>query len=178
MWHVPHISFCLLLFFVSWVVLVGFRKAKNIWKYLTLFVQNESSVVSVRQWEGPKYVPKDVPVLVAKQSNLTSLDNSYDALKKVRPSFAGCKKCGVKPGSIIKSDKTHEDMYLACEAYWKLLSQDIKMKSSSFLNSSHCDSCCTDTKIEEQSFGHFLVYFDNVQLESSAVMRGRSSKYV
>ena len=85
--------------------------------------------------------PKDVPDLVSCQSNRNSLDNSYVVLKKFRPSLAGGNKRCVKPGSNIKADKTHEDWYLACEAYQKLASQDIKfwhqINRSSFLNYIH-----------------------------------------
>ena len=52
------------------------------------------------------------------------------------------------------------------------------MNRSSFLNSSQCADCFTGKKIEEQSFGRFLVKFDNGQLEASAVMRGHRHKYV
>ena len=31
--------------------------------------------------------------------------------------MSGGKKRGVKPGSNIKAHKTHENLYLACEAY-------------------------------------------------------------
>ena len=82
--------------------------------------------------------PKDVPDLVADQSNQTSLDNSFDALKNIRPALAGEKKRRVKPGSDIKSDKTHEEWYLGCEAYQKLARQEIKMKRISVLGYSHC----------------------------------------
>jgi len=136
--------------------------------------------------------PKNVPVAVAEQSNRTSLavqpknvpaaasrkKNVSDALKKGRPVLASGKKRGVKPGSIIKTGKTHEDWYLACEAYRTLASQGIKMKRSSFLQSGHCAACFTGTKSEEQSLGRWLVKFDNGQLEASGVMRGRSRKYV
>ena len=104
------------------------------------------------------------------------LDNSSDAIKKVRPALAGGKNRGVKSGSNFKADKTHKDWSLACEAYRKLASQDVKMKRSSFLNSSHCAACFTGTKSEEQSFGRFLVKFDNGKLEASAVIRGHSRK--
>ena len=90
--------------------------------------------------------PKCVPDLVAEKSNRASFDNSYDSLKKVRPVLAGGKKRGVKTGSCIKSDKTHEDWYLACETYLKLASQDINMERISFLNSNHCAACFTVTK--------------------------------
>ena len=120
--------------------------------------------------------PKDVPYLVSEQSNQTSLDNSYDALKKVRPALTGGKKRSVKTGSNVKANNTHEDWYLACQAYQKLTSQDIKMKKSSFLNSSHCTACFIGTKSLEQSFGRFLVNFDNGKFEASAVMQGRSRK--
>ena len=53
--------------------------------------------------------PKYVPDLVSDHSNQIFLYNSSDALKKVWPNLAGGKKCGVKPGSNIKADKTHED---------------------------------------------------------------------
>ena len=33
--------------------------------------------------------PNNVPDLVDDQSNLTSIDNSYDAVKKVEPAFFG-----------------------------------------------------------------------------------------
>ena len=87
--------------------------------------------------------PKCVPDLVAEKSNRASFDNSYDSLKKVRPVLAGGKKRGVKPGSNIKTNKTHEDWYLACEAYRKLASQDIKINSNSFINYSHFSACFT-----------------------------------
>ena len=105
--------------------------------------------------------PKCVPDLVAEKSNRASFDNSYDSLKKVRPVLAGGKKRGVKPGSNIKTNKTHEDWYLACEAYRALASQGSKMKRSSFLKSSHFSAWFTGTKSEEQYFGRFLVKFDN-----------------
>ena len=60
--------------------------------------------------------PKDVPDLVADQYNRASVDNIYDYIKKVWPALAGSKKRGVKLGSNVKADKTHEDWYLACEA--------------------------------------------------------------
>ena len=81
--------------------------------------------------------PNNVPDLVDDQSNLTSIDNSYDAVKKVEPAFFGQKKRGVKPVSNIKADKSHENWYLACEDYQKLASQDINMNRLSFLNSSY-----------------------------------------
>ena len=114
--------------------------------------------------------PKDVPDLVSCQSNRNSLDNSYVVLKKFRPSLAGGNKRCVKPGSNIKADKTHEDWYLACEAYRKLASQDIKIKRSSFLKYIHYASCFTSTKSEEQYFGRFLVKIGDGQLEASAVV--------
>ena len=80
------------------------------------------------------------------RSNQISLDNSYDALKKVRPDLEGGTKRGFKTGSNVKSDKTHEDWYLACETYLKLASQDINMERISFLNSNHCAACFTVTK--------------------------------
>ena len=61
--------------------------------------------------------PKYIPDLVADQSKQNYLDNNFDALKKVWPSLAGGKERGVKPGSKIKSDKTHEDWYLSYGAY-------------------------------------------------------------
>ena len=64
--------------------------------------------------------PEDIPDIIDKQYKQNSLDNSYDALKKVWPSLEGGKKNSVKPGSNIKADKTHEDWYLACEAYLTL----------------------------------------------------------
>ena len=50
--------------------------------------------------------PKYAPDIFAEQYNWIYLDNSSDALKKVRPSKAGGKKHGVKPGSNIKDDNT------------------------------------------------------------------------
>ena len=55
--------------------------------------------------------------LASEEYNQNSIGNSYDALKKVWPALAGEKKRGVKPGSNIKTDKTHEDWYLACGDY-------------------------------------------------------------
>ena len=122
--------------------------------------------------------PKDVHVLFADHSNQTYLDNSYDDLKKVWPALIGGKKRGVKPGSNIRDDKTHEDWHLACKAYQKLASQYINMKRRYFLNYSHFSACFSGTKSEEQYFGRFLVTFVNGKLEESAVIRGRSCKYV
>ena len=51
--------------------------------------------------------PKSVPDIVDDNSNLTSLDNSYDTIKKDRNVLVGGKKCGLKPVSNIKSNKTH-----------------------------------------------------------------------
>ena len=82
--------------------------------------------------------PKNVPDIVADQSNQTSIDNSYDALNKFWPALLGGKKRGVKTGPNIKADKIHEDLYLACEDYQKLASRYIKMKRGSFFSSSHC----------------------------------------
>ena len=82
--------------------------------------------------------PKDVPDLVADQSNQTYLDNSYDNLKKVWTNLAGGKKRCVKSVSNIKYFKSHKDWYLDCEAYQKLASQYIKTKSINFLYYSHC----------------------------------------
>ena len=75
--------------------------------------------------------PSNVPAAFAEQSNQNSLEfqtnnvpvastrkrNISYALKKVRPDLAGDNKCGVKPVSNIKTDQTHKDWYLACEAY-------------------------------------------------------------
>ena len=91
--------------------------------------------------------PKDVPDNFYDQSNYTSIDNSSDALKKVWSALEGGKKCGVKPVSNIKADKTHEDWNLSCEAYLKMASRYINMKRSSFLNSSHCAARFIGTKI-------------------------------
>ena len=113
--------------------------------------------------------PKGVPVIVAEKSNQTSVGNSYDGIKNVWPSLEGGKKRGVKLGSNTKADKIHEDWYLACEAYRKLASQDIKINSNSFINYSHFSACFTGAKSEEQYFGRFLVKFDNGQLEESVV---------
>ena len=85
----------------------------------------------------PNLYPKDVPYSIADLSNLTSIDNIYDALNKVCSDLTGGKKRGVKPGSNIKSDKTQEDWYLPCKSYRKLAIRDSKMKMVSFLNSSH-----------------------------------------
>ena len=52
------------------------------------------------------------------------------------------------------------------------------MKRSSFISSIHRDACFTGKKSEDQYFGRFLVKFDNVKLEASAVMWGHSRKYV
>ena len=90
----------------------------------------------------------------------------------------GEKKRGVKPWSNIKYDNTHEDWYLDCEAYQKLVSQDINTKRSSFLNYGYCAACFTGTKSEEQYVGSIFVKFDNRKLEASVVMQGRSHKYV
>ena len=84
--------------------------------------------------------PKDVSNIFAEQANWNSLDNSYDAIKKIHPALAGGKKRGVKPGSNIKYYKTNEDWYLACEDYQKLVSQDIKIKKRYLLNFSHFDA--------------------------------------
>ena len=51
--------------------------------------------------------PEDFPNFVADKSNQAYIDNSSDALKKVRPALVGGKNCCVKPGSNIKADKTH-----------------------------------------------------------------------
>ena len=53
--------------------------------------------------------PKDVPDLVADQSNQTSRDNIFDALKNIRPLLAGRKNCGVNQDQIsnlIRPTKT------------------------------------------------------------------------
>ena len=53
------------------------------------------------------------------------------------------------------------------------------MKRISFLDSSHCAACFTGGgKSEEKYFGRFLVKFDNMKLESSAVMPCGRRKYV
>ena len=70
----------------------------------------------------------------------------------------------------MKTDKTHEDWYLACETYQTLAIQYIYTKRSSFLNSSHCVTCFTKKKSEEQYFGWCLVNFYNGPLEASAGM--------
>ena len=87
--------------------------------------------------------PKDVPDIVDEKYNQTFFDNSYDDINKFCPALSGDKKRGLKPGSNIKADKTHEYWYLACEAYQTLASQDINMKRSYFLNSSYCAACIT-----------------------------------
>ena len=46
----------------------------------------------------PNMYPKDVPALVAENSNQICLDNIYDDLKKVRPDLADGNKRGDKPG--------------------------------------------------------------------------------
>ena len=61
--------------------------------------------------------PKDVPNIVSDKSNLNSLDNSSDTIKRVCTALAGGNKRGVKPISNIKSDKTHKYWHLACEDY-------------------------------------------------------------
>ena len=122
--------------------------------------------------------PKYVPGIVAEKSNRTSLDNNYGVINEVWPALAGGKKRGVKTGSNIKSNKTQEYWYLACEAYQTLASQDVSINMSSFLNSSHCSACFTGTKSEEKYFALFLVKFDSGRFESSAVIRGRRRKYV
>ena len=86
----------------------------------------------------PNMYPNDVPDLVAEQSNRTSIDNSYDALKKVRIALVGGKKRVVKQGSNIKSDNTDEDWYLDYEDDQKLAGEDIMMKRGSFLTYSYC----------------------------------------
>ena len=52
------------------------------------------------------------------------------------------------------------------------------MKRSSFPYSSHCAGFFTSKRSEDQSFGWFLVKFDNDQLEASSVIQGCSRKYV
>ena len=47
--------------------------------------------------------PNNVPAAASRKRNISV------ALKKSRPVLAGGKKRGVKTGSSIKSDKTHED---------------------------------------------------------------------
>ena len=71
------------------------------------FHLNYRSYRSVKN-RGPNMYPKDVPDLVANQSNQTSPDNSSDALKNVWPDLEGEEKFGVKQGSNIKPDKTHK----------------------------------------------------------------------
>ena len=61
--------------------------------------------------------PKDIPDLFAENYKRTSPDNIYIALKKFWPALVGGKKRAIKPGSKIKAENTHEDWYLACEAY-------------------------------------------------------------
>ena len=178
LWHVLNSSFCLLLIFVYWVVLAGFGKLKRIRKDLTLFLPSEPYFVLVCQQEGPKHVPQGCTWSFCWKYDLTSLDNSSNTIKKVRTAMEGWKKCGVKPGSNIKADKTHKYWYLACEAYQKLASQYIKMKRGSFFNSSHCAAWFTVTKSEDQYFWRFIIKFDNGKLEASAVIRSRSNKYV
>ena len=52
--------------------------------------------------------PKNVPDIVADQSNQTSINNITDAINNVCPALSGGNKHGVKPLSNIKSDMTHE----------------------------------------------------------------------
>ena len=151
------------------------RRFENLPRYC--FHLNHPSYRSIKK-RDPNIYPKDVPDIVADQSNQTSLDNSYDALNKFWPALSGGKKRGVKTGPNIKADKIHEDLYLACEDYQKLASRYIKMKRIYFLNYGYCAAQFTGRKSEGQYFVRFIVKFDNRQLEASAVMQGRSHKYV
>ena len=122
---------------------------KKILKALELlFNMNHRSYLFVNN-RGPNMYPKSVPDLFSEKYR-------YDDIKNVWPALESGKKFGVKPGSNIKADKTHEDWYLVCEAYQKLASQDIKMKRSYLLDSSHCDACFTGKKMRSNILGGFL----------------------
>ena len=123
---------------------------KKILKALELlFNMNHRSYLFVNN-RGPNMYPKSVPDLFSEKYR-------YDDIKNVWPALASGKKFGVKPGSNIRADKTHEDWYLVCEAYQKLASQDIKREINSLPNYSHFAACFTGTKSEEHYFGRFLV---------------------
>ena len=131
--------------------------APDVWSHLTTRVFKGQTLVLVPTVGPSVNLYSDKSFVTMRFSYAIFLDNSSDAIKKVRPALAGGKNRGVKSGSNFKADKTHKDWSLACEAYRKLASQDVKMKRSSFLNSSHCAACFTGTKSEEHYFGRFLV---------------------
>ena len=97
-----------------------------------------------------EFQKKNVPDVESRMKNIS------DAIKKIRTALSGGKKCGVKPGSNIKTDKTHEYWYLYCKAYQKLEIQGIKMKRSSLLKYINCAACFTENNVKRNLLGGSL----------------------